>query len=191
MLQVLTRFPVTWWIRSNITSEVGFPEVLGLTIILYYISIRGFMNSWPINSDPWSYVISIGLGYLDTRVVSSKFMIDIALLSWYFDISNHPVTWYITVTDFWYKFSFCPLLHTTWVPIISTHSLFHGIYSCFLAGNLPYFIFDRFVRWKVSQLVPSFPPVLYDARPVQMLANNFLHSINSWTKDIHMVPMNT
>ena len=40
--------------------------------------------------------------------------------------------------------------------IISTHSLLHGIYPANLAGNLPYFLFDRFVCWQVSQFLPYF-----------------------------------
>ena len=60
---------------------MGFPEVLGLTAIPYSISIRDFMNPISINFDPWSYVIYIGLGYLDIHVVLTKFSIFIALLS--------------------------------------------------------------------------------------------------------------
>ena len=59
---------------------MGFPRVLGLEVTSYYISIRDFLNSLPINSDPWSYVISIGIGYLDSHIVSTKFAIDIPLL---------------------------------------------------------------------------------------------------------------
>ena len=38
-------------------------------------------------------------------------------------------------------------------PIRYAQSLFHGIYSANLAGNLTYFLFDDFVRWQVSKLV--------------------------------------
>ena len=62
---------------------MGFPKVLGLEVIPYSVLIRYFLNLWPINSDPWSYVIYIGLGYLDINVVSTNFAIDIALLSLY------------------------------------------------------------------------------------------------------------
>ena len=74
--------------------------MLGLADIQYSSSIRDFPNSWPINYDPCLYVISIGIGYLDSHAVSSKFVIDIAFLSPYFSISNHPVTGLITVTAF-------------------------------------------------------------------------------------------
>ena len=80
MLQVHTRFTRTCLIRSNIASDVVFLEVLGLVVILYSISIKYFLNSWPINYFPWSYVVSIGLGYLDVHLVSTKFATGIALL---------------------------------------------------------------------------------------------------------------
>ena len=89
---------------------MGFPNVLGLAVIPYSYSIRDFLNLGPINSDPWSYLISIGLGYLDSHVVSTKFVIDIALLSSYCAISNHPVTGSRIVTDFRCKFSFLPVI---------------------------------------------------------------------------------
>ena len=92
------------------------------------------------------YVISIGLGYLDSHVVSTKFAIVITLLSSYRTTSNHPVTVLISVTAFKLKLSFLPFRHITLGTIISTQSLFHGISSASLAGNLPYFLFDRFVR---------------------------------------------
>ena len=44
----------------------------------------------------------------------------------------------------------------TWVPIRYTQILFRGISSASLDGNLPYFIFDRFARWQVSQLLTYF-----------------------------------
>ena len=84
MLKLCTRFPRTWRILSNTSLDMGFPEVLGLEVILYSISIRIFLNSLPINSFPWSYVISVGIGYLDSHLVSTKFVIDIAL---YFHIA--------------------------------------------------------------------------------------------------------
>ena len=139
MLKVSTRFPRTWWICSNIALEVGFPEVLGLAVIPYYLSIVDLLNSWPTNSDPWSCMIFIGLGYLDNHIVSTKVAIDIDILSSYCVILNHHVTGSIIVTAFVSKSSFCPFLLVKWGPIISTRSLFHDIYSASLAGNLPYF----------------------------------------------------
>ena len=38
----------------------------------------------------------------------------------------------------------------------STHSLFHRITSADLAGVLPYFFVDRFVRWHTSHSMTSF-----------------------------------
>ena len=100
-----------------------------------------------ISSDPWSYMISSGLGYLINHVVSTKSATYIALLSQYLVIMNHPVTGSIMVTDFRFKFYFHPFLLMTQGEIIFTHSLFHGIYLASLAGNLPYYLFGCFVRW--------------------------------------------
>ena len=132
---------------------MGFSEVLCLAVILYSVSIRYFLNSRPINSYPWSYMISIGLCYLDMHVVSTMFVIDIALLSSYCVISNNPVTGPIIVTAFIFIFYFHTFLRMMLGPIISTQSLFHSISSASLAGNLPYFIFDCFLHWQVSLLL--------------------------------------
>ena len=53
------------------------------------------------------------------------------------------------VMGFIYKISFFTFIIMIQGPIRSTQTLFHGIYSASLADNLPYFIFDRFVRWQV------------------------------------------
>ena len=63
------------------------------------------MNSRPVSSNTWSYVISIGLGYLNIHVVSTKFAIDIAILSSYWVILNHTITGNIMVMAFRFKFS--------------------------------------------------------------------------------------
>ena len=52
--------------------------MFGLAIITYSISVRDFLNSLPINSDPRSYVISVDIGYLDSNLVSTKLAIDIS-----------------------------------------------------------------------------------------------------------------
>ena len=111
MFKIRIRFPRTWRIHSNIALEVGLSEVIGLAVIPYYLTIWYFMNSWLIKSDPWSYMISIGLGYLVNHVVSNKFAIYIALLTSYYVILNHPATRYIMATDFRLKFSFFTFLH--------------------------------------------------------------------------------
>ena len=80
--------------------------MLGLAVIPYYYSINDLMNSQPINSDPWSHVIYVGLVYLVNHVFSTKFAIDIDLLSSYCVISNHPVTEFIMVMTF--RFNFFP-----------------------------------------------------------------------------------
>ena len=66
-----------------------------------------------MNSDPWEYLIYVGLGYLVHPVVSTKFEIDISLFSSYFVLSKHPVTGSIMLTAFRSKFYFCPFLIMT------------------------------------------------------------------------------
>ena len=56
--------------------------------------------------NPFSYVDSVGLGYLVNHVVSAKFAIDIALLLSYCAILNHPVKGSIPVTAFIFKLNF-------------------------------------------------------------------------------------
>ena len=63
-----------------------------------------------MNSDPWSYVISVGIGYLVKQLFSTKSAIDIAFLLSYLVILNHPVTGSITVTAFKSKFYLFPFL---------------------------------------------------------------------------------
>ena len=137
ILYVWTRLPRTWWICSNIVLEVGFPDVLVLADIPYYVSIRDFLNSWPINSNTWSYLISIYLEYLSNHVVSTKFTIDITRLSSYCVILNNPVTGYIMVTYLRFKFSFYPFLCMEWISIRYTQSWFRGVSSASLGDNLP------------------------------------------------------
>ena len=59
----------------------------------------------------------------------------------------------IIVTYFKIKDSL-PFLRILKGPMRYTHSLFH-IFSASFAGNIPYFLFDRFVRWHVAQNVTS------------------------------------
>ena len=104
MLKVRTRFIRKWWIRSKNAMDMGFTEVLGLTVIPYSSSIRDLIKLWPINPDHWSCVIYIGLGYLDIHVVSTNFTIDMDFYSSYCAIKTHPVTGSIIVTGFICKF---------------------------------------------------------------------------------------
>ena len=104
MLNVRTKFPRAWWICSNILLKVLITKVLVLAVIPYYFSIKGFMNSLPIDYDLWSYMISVGLAYIFNHVVSTNFVIYTALLSSYCVILNHPVTGSIKVTAFIFNF---------------------------------------------------------------------------------------
>ena len=66
-----------------------------------------------MNSDPWSYMIYVGLGYLVKHVVSTKFAIDIAFLLSYYVISNQPVTGSIMEMDFRSNFYFITFIIMT------------------------------------------------------------------------------
>ena len=177
MLKVRTRCPRTCWIHSNIESEVGFNKVIGLVVIPHSISIRDLLNSWPINYDPWSYMVSIGLGYPDINIVSTKLTIYTTLLSLYFIISNHPVTVSIIVTAFikkkilslYYYDVGTNYIYTEFVPwyclsFLSWQFTFLFIWSfcTLLSVKMSYFLSDGFSY----------------ACPVQMLANHCLHSIH-------------
>ena len=95
---------MTTLIHSNIALEVGFPAVLDLANIPYYSSFRDFLNSLLINSNHWSHVIYVRLGYMANHVVSTKFTIGTAHLLSYYDILGHPVTGLIIVMDLIFKF---------------------------------------------------------------------------------------
>ena len=170
MLKVCTRFPRTWWICSNIAFELVFPIVLGLSVIL---------NLLPINFDPWAYVISIGLGYLDRHAIPTKFVIDVVILSLYCVISNNPVTVSLIVTSFRFNVFNCPCLLITYVPIIYTQSLSHGISSASSAGNWPYFFIWSFCTLASFTNNYFFLDVVSNAVTVQMLSNRCLRSIHS------------
>ena len=113
MLKFRTNFPRTWWIQSNTVLEMVFTEVLGLSVIPYSASTMDILNLWRTNYFPWSYVISIGLGYIESHGVSTMFATYISFVSSYCAISNHPVTWSIIVTSFRCNFSFFTHLFMT------------------------------------------------------------------------------
>ena len=96
----LTRFPSTWCIISMISLSCGFPGESGLVLIIYSYYIKIFLNSWPRNYPPRSYVIYTGHRYRTSHIVSTKFAIVISFLSLYWVISNYPVTGSTIVTDF-------------------------------------------------------------------------------------------
>ena len=91
LLYIYNRLPKTKWIHSNISLEVGFSYVLGFAYIPYSLPITYFLNSLPMNYDTRSYVISVGLGYLDNNLVSNKFTIVITCLQLYYVILDHPL----------------------------------------------------------------------------------------------------
>ena len=95
-----------------------------------------------MNSDTFPYEIYVGIGYLVNPVISTKFSVDITLLSSYCVILDHPVTEFIIVTDFIFKFYLITSLIIMYIPIVYTQSLFHDIFSDPLASNLPYLILD-------------------------------------------------
>ena len=138
-------FPTAWWIRSNILLEVGFLEVLVLAVIPYSFSIGYFLNSWPISYDPWSYMISIGLGYLVNHVVSTMFVIDNTIWSLYCVILNHHVTGSIMVKSF--RLSFLSLTFFLLIRILlDIHRVCSIVLLIFLRWKFAIFLSDHFVR---------------------------------------------
>ena len=83
-LYVRKIFPSTWCILSTVSFACGFPWDAVLVIIPSSFSINIFLNSWPRNSPPQSYVISTGHGYQTSHIVSTKFAIVVDFLLWYF-----------------------------------------------------------------------------------------------------------
>ena len=126
------------------------------TIFLFY---QDFLNSWPSNYPPQSYVISTGHVYQTNHIVSTKFAVVIAFLLLHCFIPKHPVMGSIIVTAFKIKLS-PPFLHIFLGPMISKHSLSHVISSASLAGSWPYVFVDQFIRWHTSHSVTSFRKAL-------------------------------
>ena len=72
------------------------------------------------------------------------------------------------------------------VTIISTNSLFHGIYSYLLAGNLSHFLFDHFYIGKCHNCWLLFKHIfLIWSR--KMLSNHHFCSIQNRMKEIRMI----
>ena len=99
-LYVRTRLPNTWFILSMVTFFCVFPGEAGLVLIPYSFFIKLFLNLWPRNYPPLSYVISTVHGYRTSYIVSTKFVIVIVFLLLYFVTSNHLVTGSIIVSSF-------------------------------------------------------------------------------------------
>ena len=60
-----------------------FPDDINFDLMPYYFSIKVLLKLRPVNYDPWSYVLSIGQGYLSNHVVSNNLTIVIFFLSEY------------------------------------------------------------------------------------------------------------
>ena len=92
------------------------------------------------------------------------------------------------VIDLRFKSYLFPFLLMTQGPIRYKHSLFHGISSASLAGNLPYFYLTVLYVGKYHILkLPS--GKIYNTGRVKMLTNDCLHSIHSCKKEIRMIPI--
>ena len=135
------------------------------------------MNSWPINSDSWSCVLSNNHGYLVRHIVSTKFMIVIDCLSLYCATPNHPITGWVIVTDLGHKLDFPLSIRILKGPINSTNTLFHVSSSANLSCNLLCFLLTvlyvgnchnlwfssgHLLEWQASinvgkTLLPSYP----------------------------------
>ena len=95
-----------WCILSMTAFDCGLPEEAGLVLIPYSFYIKLFLNSWPRNSHPQSYMIYTGHVYQTSHIVSTMFAIVIDFLSLYCATSNHLVTGCIILTTFKHRGSF-------------------------------------------------------------------------------------
>ena len=141
-------------------------------ISIFYLSIS---KSWPSNSPPRSYVISTVHVYRISHIVSTKFVIIIAIFSLYCVPSNHLVMVSIIVTYFNIRSPFA-FINIILGHMRSIHMLFCGVSSSNLAGNLPFFkwLFCTLTRVIFRDLLLG---GFYNACPVQMLANHWFRSI--------------
>ena len=114
-------------------------------------------------------------------------MIVFTCLSLYCVISNHLVIWSIVVMAFINKSDFPPFPRMLQGPIKYTKKLFQGISSANLAGNLSYFLLTILYIDRCCNCCPTSGRLLYDG-PVQILTNDLFRSIQSWMKDIWMIP---
>ena len=65
--------PNTLWFLSMIVSAYGLPEEADLVLIMYWCSVKLFLNLWPMNSLTWSYMITTGHGYQTIKVGLTNF----------------------------------------------------------------------------------------------------------------------
>ena len=167
---------------------MGFTKVLGLAVSPYSVSIMDFLNSWPINYDPWSYVISIFLGYPLNHIISTKFAIDVALLLSYCVISNRPVTVPIMVTGLGLSFLSFPLflLHR---GLLHIHKVCSVLFTNTPLLVVYHLLFDRFCALESVTTSYSFLDSVYYSGRVQTLVIYRIHSIFSWMKEIRIVPI--
>ena len=92
------------------------------------------------------------------------------------------------VMSFKFRFYIFRFLCITYKPIRYTQSLFHGIYSSFLSGNLPYFI-SPFCTLASIIITNFFPDgVSYNGK-IKILENNCFYYIQSSMKEIRMIPV--
>ena len=100
-------------------------------------------------------MIYTGQGYLVNQLVYTKFAIVISFLSLYCVTSNHLVTGYIIVMDCKINGSF-PLLNILFMPIRSTKSLFHNIFSLTYQKLHRICFVGHSAHWNMSHLVTYF-----------------------------------
>ena len=132
--------------------------MLGLANIPNYFSIKYFLSSWPINTNLWSCVISVGQGYLVNHSVSTTFTIIIVYLLLYFVISDHPVTVSIIVTALRFKFVY--LLFLVWLrDLLDIYRVYFVVFP-HLPWIVTYRFFNRFACWQVSQL-PTYKRMMF------------------------------
>ena len=166
--------------------DMWVPWGIWLSLNPLFLFYQVILNSWPSNYPNLPYEVSTGHGYWTSHVVFTKFTLIIPFLSMYCLISNHPVTGSIIVTNFNIRVSF-PLLHILDGPMRSTDNLFRGVFSDSLAGDLSCFYWPFLMFTSVTSR--DFPLDGFSMTwPVQVLKNHLLCLIQSWMKEIYVVP---
>ena len=134
-MNVHTRFSTTSQIRSIIEFACRFSVVAHLDFITYQFLLNCFVNAWPRNSFPRSYIIIVGLRYLHNHVCCTRFAIIAACLSLYYIISNHPVAGYIIMNDFSMRDLSWPSPPILYRIRICTNNLSQGMAAASLADK--------------------------------------------------------
>ena len=141
-----------------------------------------------MNSDYWSYTVSVCLQYLVNDTVSTKFVVFITRFSFYSVVLNHPVTGLIIVTDL--RFNFLSFPFYVWLRYLLDIQIFYSVILTHLPKLAIYHIFIWPFCILSSITITNFIfNGITNSGPVKLLKFYHVHSIYSLTKEIHVTPM--